>query len=74
MRAVSSHSTSRDLRTSSEGARRTGQAYTSFFEACPVLRAPSEDLRRSRLVLCELTARTLTTGLGLLGIDVVDQM
>ncbi|GAC1593488.1 MAG: arginine--tRNA ligase [Acidimicrobiales bacterium] len=50
------------------------QAYTSFFEACPVLRAPSEDVRRSRLVLCELTARTLTTGLGLLGIDVVDQM
>ncbi|GAC1532219.1 MAG: arginine--tRNA ligase [Acidimicrobiales bacterium] len=50
------------------------QAYTAFFEACPVLRAPAEDVRRSRLVLCELTARTLTTGLGLLGIDVVDQM
>ena len=50
------------------------QAYTTFFEACPVLRAPSQSLRRSRLVLCDLTARTLETGLGLLGIEVVEQM
>jgi arginyl-tRNA synthetase len=50
------------------------QAYTGFFEACPVLRAPSPEVRRSRLVLCELTARTLAVGLGLLGIDVVEQM
>jgi len=50
------------------------QAYTAFFEACPVLRAPSEPVRRSRLALCELTARTLATGLGLLGITVVEQM
>ena len=50
------------------------QAYTAFFEACPVLRAPTPAIRRSRLVLCELTARTLATGLHLLGIDVVEQM
>jgi arginyl-tRNA synthetase len=50
------------------------QAYTAFFEACPVLRAPSEPVRRSRLALCELTAQTLGTGLGLLGITVVEQM
>jgi arginyl-tRNA synthetase len=50
------------------------QAYTAFFEACPVLRAPSPAIRRSRLALCELTARTLATGLGLLGIQVVEQM
>jgi arginyl-tRNA synthetase len=50
------------------------QAYTAFFEACPVLRAPTEPLRRSRLALSELTARTLATGLGLLGIPVVEQM
>src|SRR5581483_5392113 len=50
------------------------QAYTAFFEACPVLRAPTEPVRRSRLALCELTARTLATGLGLLGITVVEQM
>ena len=50
------------------------QAYTAFFEACPVLRAPSPAIRRSRLALGELTARTLGTGLGLLGIQVVEQM
>jgi arginyl-tRNA synthetase len=50
------------------------QAYTTFFEACPVLRAQSPALRRSRLALCELTARTLATGLGLLGIATVEQM
>jgi len=50
------------------------QAYTTFFEACPVLRAETPELRRSRLVLCELTARTLAHGLGLLGIDTVEQM
>jgi arginyl-tRNA synthetase len=50
------------------------QAYTAFFEACPVLRAPTEPVRKSRLALCELTARTLATGLGLLGITVVEQM
>ena len=50
------------------------QAYTAFVEACPVLRAPSPALRQSRLALCELTARTLQTGLGLLGITTVEQM
>ena len=50
------------------------QAYTAFFEACPVLRADTPDLQRSRLVLCDLTARTLATGLGLLGIETVEQM
>jgi arginyl-tRNA synthetase len=50
------------------------QAFTAFFEACPVLRAPSDDLRRSRLALCEITARVLGLGLGLLGIETVEQM
>jgi arginyl-tRNA synthetase len=50
------------------------QAYTAFFEACPVLRADTPELRLSRLVLCELTARVLSTGLGLLGIQTVEQM
>jgi arginyl-tRNA synthetase len=44
-------------------------AYTTFYEACPVLRAESDEVRASRLALCRLTARTLETGLGLLGID-----
>ena len=31
-------------------------------------------MRASRLVLCDLTARVLATGLGLLGIDAPDRM
>lgn len=50
------------------------QTFTSFYEACPVLKADDEATRASRLVLCDLTARTLATGLGLLGIDAPDRM
>lgn len=49
-------------------------AFSKFFSQCPVLKAESEDLKKSRLQLCDLTARTLKTGLGLLGIEVVEQM
>jgi arginyl-tRNA synthetase len=48
--------------------------YSSFFEQCPVLKAPDEPTRASRLLLCDLTARTLRRGLELLGIEVVDKM
>jgi len=50
------------------------QSYTTFYEACPVLRAPDEATRTSRLVLCDLTARALSAGLALLGIDTPDRM
>jgi arginyl-tRNA synthetase len=49
-------------------------AYSAFFENCPVLRADTPELRRSRLFLCALTARTLHLGLGLLGIRTIQQM
>jgi arginyl-tRNA synthetase len=49
------------------------QLFTAFYEHCPVLNGP-EDLRASRLVICDLTARTLAHGLGLLGIDTPEQM
>src|SRR5690606_32367113 len=42
-------------------------AYHRFYERCPVLSADDET-RRSRLRLCDVTARTLKTGLELLGI------
>ncbi len=48
--------------------------YSTFFEQCPVLRAENDGLRRSRLLLCLLTARTIEKGLGLLGIAVVEKM
>jgi arginyl-tRNA synthetase len=50
------------------------QDFTAFYEACPVLRAEDEQLRQSRLALCDLTARVLHRGLGLLGIDAPDRM
>ncbi len=43
------------------------QDFTSFYEHCPVMKA-DEPVRTSRLALCDLTARTLEHGLGLLGI------
>ncbi|HET7489327.1 MAG TPA: arginine--tRNA ligase [Acidimicrobiales bacterium] len=49
-------------------------AFTAFFEHCPVLRAATPELRASRLVLCDLTARTLRLGLGLLGIEAPERM
>lgn len=48
-------------------------AFTAFYESCPVLRAEGE-VRQSRLVLCDLSARVLALGLGLLGITAPDQM
>jgi arginyl-tRNA synthetase len=48
-------------------------AYTAFYEACPVLKSEGPT-RASRLALCEVTARTLALGLGLLGIAAPDQM
>ena len=49
--------------------------YMRFYENCPVLRddVPAAT-RASRLRLCELTARTLETGLGLLGIETPERM
>ena len=48
-------------------------AFMGFYESCPVL-SSAEPVRSSRLAMCELTARTVRTGLGLLGIDVIEQM
>jgi arginyl-tRNA synthetase len=48
--------------------------FTLFYERCPVLKAPSDELRASRLALSDLTARVLAHGLGLLGIDAPEQM
>jgi arginyl-tRNA synthetase len=49
-------------------------AFSGFYENCPVLKAPTEPQRQSRLALSDLTARVLAQGLGLLGIDAPDQM
>ena len=48
--------------------------YMKFYENCPVLTAPSPELRVSRLGLCQATAEVLKLGLGLLGLEVVERM
>jgi arginyl-tRNA synthetase len=50
------------------------QDFSAFYEACPVLKAETDDLKRSRLALADLTARVLAQGLSLLGIDAPEQM
>jgi arginyl-tRNA synthetase len=47
--------------------------FNKFYENCPVLKA-EEPARTSRLILCDLTARTLKLGLSLLGIGVLERM
>ncbi|HTZ26235.1 MAG TPA: arginine--tRNA ligase [Streptosporangiaceae bacterium] len=52
----------------------TASAFTAFYEKCPVLQAPEESVRSSRLALSALTLRVLLTGLDLLGIPVPERM
>lgn len=47
--------------------------YHSFYEACPVIKADPAN-RASRLLLSDITARTLAHGLGLLGIGCPERM
>ncbi|TDD35727.1 arginine--tRNA ligase [Actinomadura sp. KC06] len=49
-------------------------AYTTFHENCPVLKAPDEETKASRLALCAATLRTLVTGLDLLGVPTPERM
>ena len=50
------------------------KAFTDFYEACPVLKAGSAEIRANRLALCQLTAEVLSRGLGLLGIAAPERM
>jgi arginyl-tRNA synthetase len=49
-------------------------AFTTFYESCPVLKAATDEQRRSRLLLCDLTARVIAAGLDLLGIAAPERM
>lgn len=48
--------------------------FTSFYEHCSVLKAETDQLRTSRLALCDATARVIEQALNLLGIDAPEQM
>jgi arginyl-tRNA synthetase len=50
------------------------KSYSGFFQNCPVLKAETPELKESRLLLCDLTARVIQLCLGLLGIRIVERM
>jgi arginyl-tRNA synthetase len=50
------------------------KSFSTFYNACSVLNAETPELRRSRLLLCDLTARVIWRGLDLLGIRTVERM
>jgi len=50
------------------------QAFTAFYEGCPVLGAADAATRASRLALSAATLRVLEAGLGLLGIAAPREM
>src|SRR5262249_5218803 len=52
----------------------TASLFTTFYEQCPVLKADDEATRSSRLLLCAVTLRVLTAGLGLLGVPLPERM
>ena len=49
------------------------QKFNQFYDKCPVLQA-EEPQKTSRLILANLTARTIKLGLSLLGIQVLERM
>lgn len=49
------------------------QKFNQFYDQCPILQA-DEPQRTSRLILADLTARTIKLGLSLLGINVLERM
>ena len=52
----------------------TAGMFHRFFEACPVLQAPTPELRNSRLTLAGLAGDILRDGLGILGIPTLEEM
>jgi arginyl-tRNA synthetase len=57
-----------------EHAYRIAQSFSKFYAACPVLAAPDEATRGSRLALAAAALRQLETALNLLGIDTPERM
>ena len=50
-------------------------AFMTFYEACPMLKdGVEENVKQSRMTLAALTAKTLKTGLDLLGIETMEKM
>jgi arginyl-tRNA synthetase len=52
----------------------TAKKFNTFYNALPILRAESEEVLKSRLILADRTAKVIKEGLDLLGIKTVDRM
>ncbi|MBU0708906.1 arginine--tRNA ligase [Patescibacteria group bacterium] len=50
------------------------QKFNTFYQKVPVLKAETEELRYLRLLMTMTTAQVIKNGLGLLGIDVLEEM
>jgi len=49
--------------------------FTSFYDKCPVIKPePPKDVAENRLLLCDVTARTLHQGMALLGIRTPERL
>jgi arginyl-tRNA synthetase len=57
-----------------EHAFNLAQAFSSFYNNCPILQEPSTEIRASRLALAATTLRQLELALDLLGVETPDRM
>jgi arginyl-tRNA synthetase len=57
-----------------EHAYRLAQSFSKFYAACPILQAPDEETRASRLALAQATLKQLELALDLLGIETPERM
>ena len=48
--------------------------FSTYYDACPVLKAPDEGTKLSRLRLCAITERVMSDGLRVLGMPVLERM
>lgn len=71
---VSASAASRAPHQICDYALKTAAAFSSFYAACPVLEAESDEKKQLRLLLVAATASVLGNALGLLGIVVPEKM
>jgi arginyl-tRNA synthetase len=48
--------------------------FMQFYEAAPILNASTSEVRNARLQLCQMTSQVMQRGLGLLGIETLEEM
>jgi arginyl-tRNA synthetase len=57
-----------------EHAYKLAQGFSKFYAACPMLAAPTPELRGSRLALAQTTLRQLELAMDLLGVATPERM